>query len=378
MERSLNMHDMDSTYRQEGVSVSHTHMRIEGEEIYMSVHEKDLIVEKRIGQGACSAVFRARHKRHGEKYALKMFNVFDRERRQQLQSEIRMLSRIQCDSLIAFYGAYLKEGNIVIILEYMDRGSLEFIKNPDVQITEEAMAGISYQIMWGLAYLHFEHKIHRDIKPGNVLINSKGAVKLSDFGISRDMDSTSALTSTSVGTFKYMSHDRLMGGDYDTSSDLWSVGIMLIELWEKKYPFEECSSSPIELVQIIEENKNLKDHIVHKSKYKPEMRQFVQSLVELKPSRRATASDCLTSPWFTLWSLDSLDAAQEATEAWIQTLGSPEEQSIEEDDYDDEDELMSMSISGSMNMNKPRYQQEDSYDDEIDEGWSKNEGKFYK
>jgi len=53
-------------------------MRIEGEEIYMTVHEKDLVVEKRIGQGACSAVFRARHKRLGEKYALKMFNVFDR------------------------------------------------------------------------------------------------------------------------------------------------------------------------------------------------------------------------------------------------------------------------------------------------------------
>ena len=86
-----------------------------------------------------------------------------------------MLSIVQCDSLIAFYGAFHKEGNIGVILEYMDRGSLEFIKNDNIDITEEAMAGITYQIMWGLAYLHFDHNLHRDIKPGtnNFINNNK-------------------------------------------------------------------------------------------------------------------------------------------------------------------------------------------------------------
>jgi len=102
-----------------------------------------------------------------------MFNVYDRERRHQLQKEIKMLSIVQCDSLIAFYGAFHKEGNIGVILEYMDRGSLEFIKNDNIDITEEAMAGITYQILWGLAYLHFDHNLHRDIKPGYFTIIKK-------------------------------------------------------------------------------------------------------------------------------------------------------------------------------------------------------------
>jgi len=191
----------------------------------------------------------------------------------------------------------------------MDMGSLEFIKRSDIDLPEEAMAGISYQIMWGLAYLHFEHKIHRDIKPGNVLINSRGSVKLSDFGISRDMDSTAAMAATSVGTFKYMSYERLLGGEYDTSSDIWSVGIMIMELWEKDYPFEDCSTSPIELVQILEESKELKDGIVKRSKYSKGMFKFVKSLVDINPDRRASASECLEAEWFRSCNVDSLDAA---------------------------------------------------------------------
>jgi serine/threonine protein kinase len=148
------------------------------------------------------------HNYTGELYAIKMFNVFDRERRNQLQKEIKMLFRMQCDTLISFYGAFRKDAYVGVILEYMDRGSLEFLRNKDCDVTEEAMAGIFYQIMWGLAYLHFEYNIHRDIKPGNVLINSMGAVKLSDFGISRSLDATEALTASSVGTFKYMSIQR--------------------------------------------------------------------------------------------------------------------------------------------------------------------------
>eukprot|EP01041_Mallomonas_annulata_P010568 gene10568-22055_t len=367
MERSCSIDDMDTTYRQEGISVSHTRMRIEGEEIYMQVLEKDLVVEKRIGQGACSAVFRARHKRHGELYAIKMFNIFDRERRSQLQKEITMLSRIQCDSLIAFFGAYHKDGNIGVILEYMDKGSLEFILDKNIRITEEAMAGISYQIMWGLAYLHFEHNIHRDIKPGNVLMNSKGAVKLSDFGISRSLDSTQAMSSTSVGTFKYMSLERLLGTDYDMSSDIWSVGIMLIELWEKKYPLEECSSSPIELVQIIEETKNLKNFLVPSSSFPYEMQQFLQSLIDPKPLRRETASGCLTSSWFKYWSIDSLDAAQEVAHAWVRSLGNDDNESEPEEDFD-----MSMSMSQSFRIQpgagagKNRRVQANDYDDDYE------------
>ena len=64
--------------------------------------------------------------------------------------------------------------------------------------------------MWGLAYLHYDNLLHRDIKPGNVLLNSRGQVKLSDFGISRELEDSQAMATTSAGTFRYMSAERYL------------------------------------------------------------------------------------------------------------------------------------------------------------------------
>lgn len=130
----------------------------------------DLILGNRIGQGACSSVNIARHKRTGEVYAIKMFNVYDKAQASQLYNEISMLANFQCDALITLKGAFHDEGSIGVIIEYMDRGSLEFILDKRVEIDERAMAGISFQILWGLGYLHYEKQIHRDVKPGNILM----------------------------------------------------------------------------------------------------------------------------------------------------------------------------------------------------------------
>ena len=92
---------------------------------------------------------------------MKMFSVYDKSRRSQLQKEITTLSQLQCESLITFYGAFHREGNIGVILEYMDLGSLEFLLNEDVAVTDHAMSCIAYQVMWGLAYLHYDNMLHR-------------------------------------------------------------------------------------------------------------------------------------------------------------------------------------------------------------------------
>ncbi len=100
-----------------------------------------------MGQGACSTVYLARHRDTGDCFALKMFNVYDRSRRGQLLKEIKTLANVHdCDSLINFYGTFLKDGNIGVILEYMDMGSLEFLLEPKIRLTEIALAGIAFQV----------------------------------------------------------------------------------------------------------------------------------------------------------------------------------------------------------------------------------------
>ena len=77
-------------------------------------------------------------------------------------------------------------------------------------------------------YLHrVKHQVHRDIKPANILVSSSGAVKLSDFGISKELGMTIGLCNTFLGTMIYMSPERIYGKKYSYSSDIWSLGLML-------------------------------------------------------------------------------------------------------------------------------------------------------
>lgn len=96
-----------------------------------------------------------------------------------------------CSFIVKLYGAYFDQGAVKVILELMDVGSLDnvigFYKLGKVKpkISEEVVAKIALQILCGLSYLHSHNYIHRDIKPGNILLNSKGEVKVTDFGISK-------------------------------------------------------------------------------------------------------------------------------------------------------------------------------------------------
>lgn len=323
LEVSLNKDNFDqlgSTYRDEGLSIGADHMRLFGEEVQFEVSFSDLIIGNVLGKGACSSVYKARHKRTNENYAVKVFNVYDRTQASQLYNEILLLTSFQCDALISLKGAFHDHGSIGVILEFMDRGTLEFIKDPRINTTEMAMAGISFQMIWGLAYLHYEKQIHRDVKPGNVLMNSCGQVKLSDFGISKELDSTTALSNTSVGSNPYMSPERLEGDRYDASSDVWAVGISIIELWQKKYPFMSIRGSPIDLCGEIKRFRY--DDWMPNEKFSVSMKRFLISMLAPHSEDRATSYELTTAPWLEECRILSLEDAQQAVQFWLRQVDS--------------------------------------------------------
>ena len=142
-----------------------------------------------------------------------------------------------------------------------------------------------FQILWALAYLKHEKRVHRDIKPSNLLINSKGEAKVSDFGISAELQNSVAMCGTFVGTFKYMSPERIRNQPYNYASvrkpphccsvrlarlhmltslfffspflicvqDIWSLGLTLIECATGKYPYPD-SRTCIDMIQSITES----------------------------------------------------------------------------------------------------------------------------
>jgi len=180
-------------------------------------------------------------------------------------------------------------------------------------VPEYAIAAIAYQILWGLNYLHYEGVLHRDIKPANVLVSSLGHVKLADFGIISQMqpndddanDNTMIMNHTVVGTTRYMSPERLRGKPYTKPSDVWSVGLVLLEIVRGDSPFEDVSSV-IDLVQTLDECKM--------SEFIPEstsdgLREILLGCLDHSPQKRIPASILLSSPWFRFHEINNVDDA---------------------------------------------------------------------
>lgn len=135
-------------------------------------------------------------------------------------------------------------------------------------------------------------------------------MKLSDFGISKDLqEGSSRLLNTSVGTFRYMSPERLQGEAYDSTSDIWSLGITAFQLWTGYYPWQDCSASPIELVGELESIDMSK--LVSKQDFPHEFRDLLLSMLELQYQYRSSAADLLSHSFFQKLNILDLSSAQQ-------------------------------------------------------------------
>lgn len=201
-----------------------------------------------LGRGAGGRVARGRHRPTGKDVAVKVVSVDDKAKRSQLVNDLgTLLSLPKSEHLLEFYGAsYQKAQNCVhIMLEFMDMGSLEDIKQKAHVVPEMHLAITLEQVLQGLQVLHDSSIVHRDVKLSNILVNSSGAVKLADFGISKSLKSEreeSLFCDTFVGTATHMSPERVLGQDYSFAADVWSLGLCTYELASGSYPYGQVSS----------------------------------------------------------------------------------------------------------------------------------------
>lgn len=250
----------------------------------------------RIGSGNGGIVYKVIHRPTGKLYALKViYGNHDDTVRKQICREIQILRDVDHPNVVKCHDMLDHAGEIQVLLEYMDGGSLE-----GTHIHHEpSLADLSRQILSGLHYLHRRKIVHRDIKPSNLLINSRKQVKIADFGVSTILAQTMGLCNSSVGTIPYMSPERIdtdkNHGKYDGyAGDIWSFGVSILEFYTGRFPFAVgrqgdwaslmcaiCMSQPPEAPPTASK----------------ELREFIGCCLQRDPGKRWTADQLLRHPF---------------------------------------------------------------------------------
>ncbi|KZV73196.1 kinase [Peniophora sp. CONT] len=211
------------------------------------LRDEDLKDLNELGQGNGGSVKRVEHIPTHTIMAKKIVLIDAKPSvRKQILRELQIMHDCHSDYIISFYGAYLSDPNICMCIEFMDKGSLDGIYKQIGAIDIDVVALVALAVLEGLTYLYDVHRIiHRDIKPSNILCNSKGQIKICDFGVSGEL--INSIADTFVGTSTYMSPERIQGAQYTVKSDVWSLGISLIELALGRFPFAESASDDSDL-----------------------------------------------------------------------------------------------------------------------------------
>lgn len=250
-----------------------------------------------LGAGASGTVKKATHMPSGHFVAVKQIQILEKAKRDQMVVELRIMRTHECPWLVTLHNAFYEDAAVSMVLEFMDGGSLADVitkQGPQTEANERKLALLAMQMLNGLNYLHRQHhQVHRDLKPANVLINSRGQVKIADFGISSQLDSTHGMCSTFVGTTCYMAPERLNGSNYSYGADIWSFGLIMLEMLLGKFPYPH-QENYFRLLSLIMDDEAPS---VPESTFSNELAEFVSLCLNKNEIKRPSANDLLKHHW---------------------------------------------------------------------------------
>ena len=244
-----------------------------------------------VGEGSFGKVYKARKKFTGETSAIKFIAKKGKTERdlRSLRQEIDILRVLKHPNIIAMRDAFETEHEFCVVMEYA-QGELFEVLEDDRTLPELEVKAIARQLVSALHYLHTNRVIHRDMKPQNVLIGANKVVKLCDFGFARSIRSQSMVMTSIKGTPLYMAPELVQEQPYNHTVDLWSLGVILYELFVGKPPF--FTNSIYTLIQKI-----VRDPLTWPEDMSAEFKSFLRGLLNKRPSERLSWPALLEHPF---------------------------------------------------------------------------------
>uniref|UniRef100_I3K5X2 non-specific serine/threonine protein kinase n=1 Tax=Oreochromis niloticus TaxID=8128 RepID=I3K5X2_ORENI len=253
------------------------------EKLFTDLHE--------IGHGSFGAVYFARDVQTNDVVAIKKMSYSGKqssEKWQDIIKEVKFLQRIQHPNTIEYKGCYLREHTAWLVMEYCLGSASDLLEVHKKPLQEVEIAAITHGALQGLAYLHSQNMIHRDIKAGNILLTEPGQVKLADFG-SASIAFSKHLT---IIIYVYMMAPEVIlamdEGQYDGKVDIWSMGITCIELAERKPPLFNMNA--MSALYHIAQNDS---PTLQSSEWTDYFRNFVDSCLQKLPQDRPNSEELL-------------------------------------------------------------------------------------
>ncbi len=252
----------------------------------------DYRIQREVGSGGMGVVYQGFHIRLEQVVAIKDLSpdlASNEEMRQRFIREARIQAQLNHPNVVNVHNLLEHEGHLLLVMEFVEGYTLDQLIQTRGALPYDKAIEITRQVLEALSFMHSKGVIHRDLKPGNIMITRGGLVKVTDFGIAKaTSEKEQTRAGVRLGTLWYMSPEQVKGKTVDTRSDLYALGVTFFQMVTGKLPFS--GDSDFEIMKAHTDIAPPNPKKIRKDLPKP-LSRIILRLLEKRPNKRFQSAD---------------------------------------------------------------------------------------